>query len=70
MYKNPAVKSMMIPHFSIHKFIGMSPDVKIHNQIFNIMMDKGIQIYFMSDYSVQQNVTLTTIWWWQKLGSN
>jgi hypothetical protein len=29
---------------------------------------EGIRMYLMFGHSGQQNVILTTIWWWQKLG--
>jgi hypothetical protein len=29
-----------------------------------IMLGIGFQVYLMSDYSGQQNVIVTTVWWW------
>jgi endonuclease/exonuclease/phosphatase family metal-dependent hydrolase len=39
-YKNIRVKSMMFPHCNIHKFTGMSPDGKTHNEIDHILVDR------------------------------
>jgi hypothetical protein len=38
--KNLTVKSRMLPHRNIHKFIWSSPDGKTHNQIEHILMDR------------------------------
>jgi hypothetical protein len=38
--KNLTVKSMMFPHCNIHKYTWTSPDVKIHNQIDHILVDR------------------------------
>jgi hypothetical protein len=39
-YKNLIVKSTMFSHSNIHKFTWTSPDVKIHNQIDHILIDR------------------------------
>jgi endonuclease/exonuclease/phosphatase family metal-dependent hydrolase len=38
--KNIRVKSMMFPHFNIHKYTSTSPDGKTHNQINHILVDR------------------------------
>jgi hypothetical protein len=38
--KNVIVKSTMFPHHNIHKYIWTSPDVKTHNQIDHIQIDR------------------------------
>jgi hypothetical protein len=69
--KNLRVKSTMFSHHNIHTYIWMSPDGKTHNQVDHILVDsKSIQIYLMFNHTWQQIVILSTIWWWQKLGSD
>jgi hypothetical protein len=38
--KNVVVKSTMFPHLSIRKYTWTSPDGKIHNQIYHILIDR------------------------------
>ena len=41
--KNLVVKGMMFPHRDIHKYTWTSPDVKTHNQIDHILIDRRRQ---------------------------
>jgi hypothetical protein len=38
--KNLTVKSIMFPRHNIHKFSWTSPDGKMHNQIYHILIDR------------------------------
>jgi hypothetical protein len=37
--QNLVVKSTMLPHRKLHKYLWTSPDGKIHNQIYHILID-------------------------------
>jgi hypothetical protein len=54
--KNLIVKSTMFPHRNIHTLTWTSPGGKCHNQIYNIVIGDGIQVYLMSDCLGQQIV--------------
>ena len=41
--KNLVVKSMMFPHWNIHKYTWTSPDGKTHNQIDHVLIDRRWQ---------------------------
>jgi hypothetical protein len=67
--KDLVVKSTMLPHRSIYKYIWTSPDGQTHNQIDHILIDEDcIQPYLMSELSEGLTVILTIIWYMQKLG--
>jgi exonuclease III len=60
--KNLTVKSTMLPYRKIHKYTWTSPERNTHNQIDNVLIEDGIQVYLMSDLSEGLTVILTTIW--------
>jgi hypothetical protein len=66
--KNLVVTSTVFPHRSIHKHTCTSPDGKTYNQIDHVLIEEGIQVYLMSDFSEGLIVILTTTWQLQKLG--
>lgn len=58
----------VVPH------INPSPWTCLHettnNKIRRILIGDCIQVYYISDPSEQQTVLLTTVCWWQKLGTD
>jgi hypothetical protein len=60
--KNLVVKSIMFPHRKVHKYTWASPEGNTHNQIDQVLIEYGIQVYLMSDLSEGLTVILTTIW--------
>jgi hypothetical protein len=60
--RNSVVKSTMFPHCKIHIYTCTSPEGNTHNQIDDVLIEDGIQIYLMSDLSEELTVILTTIW--------
>jgi hypothetical protein len=66
--KNLVVTSTVFPHRRIYKHNCTSPDGKTYNQIDHVLIEEGIQVYLMSDFSEGLIVILTTTWQLQKLG--
>jgi len=59
------VKSVMLPHRAIQKYILTSFDGKTGNEIDHIFTQKGdgIQLCLMSDISEELALILTIMWW-------
>jgi hypothetical protein len=69
--KKLRVKSTMFPYRNIPKCAWTSLDWKTYNHIDHILVEgEGVRKYRKLDHTGQQIVILTTIWWWQKLGSD
>ena len=69
--KNLVVKSTMFPYRNIHKCTWTSHDRQTHKEIDHILIDRRRHsCIFDYEVSGELNVTLITIWWWQKLGKD
>jgi hypothetical protein len=60
--RNSVVKSTTFPHRKIHIYTWTSPEGNTHNQIDDVLIEDGTQVYLMSDLSEGLTVILTTIW--------
>jgi hypothetical protein len=68
--KNLVVKSMMFPHWNIHKYTRTSPEGKTQNQIEHVLIDKRWDSSIPDVRSFRGAVLQVTMWWLQRLGED
>jgi hypothetical protein len=68
--KSLTIKSTMFLHRNIHKFTWTSPDGKVYSQIDHILIDRGQHSNVLDVQSFRVADCDTTLWWWQKLGTD
>ena len=68
---NLVIKSTMFLHLNTYKYTWTSSDVKTHNQIYHILIDRRWHLSILNVRSSEElTVILITMWWLQKLAKD